>query len=85
MNITPQARALIRKYELHFYKSWFGKFRLLDLIPKISFCKSIQGWHYIISFSINFFTYSLTFFITKSSNTDENRHIAHEKNIIKYE
>lgn len=72
------------KTELNFYKSWYSRFRMIDLVPVFSFSKNIQGWSFTRVWTLNWFTYAVSFFLIKRSYLNEDRKIAHEKNVAKY-
>jgi hypothetical protein len=70
--------------EINFYKSWYAGFRLKDLLPKFNFTKNVQGWSFIRVWTISWFTYALSYRLTKRSDLNEDRSIAHEKNVMRY-
>lgn len=72
------------KIEFNFYKSWYAVFRFKDLLPLFSFNKNVQGWSFTRVWSLNWFTYSVSFSIVKRSDLNEDRNIAHEKNVARY-
>jgi hypothetical protein len=66
---------------MNFYKSWYAKFRLIDLVPRIHFSKNVQGWWFIRDWSFYWFTYCLSFTIVIQSDVNEDRNEAHERNV----
>ena len=72
------------KREFCFYKSWFAGFRIVDLIPIFGFSKNVQGWFFTRNYTLNWLTYCIQFSITKTSDLNEDRNIAHEKNVNRY-
>ena len=66
------------KKELDLFKSYYAGFRFKDLLPLFSFTKNVQGW------SLNWFTYCLSFRLIKRSDLNEDRNVAHEKNVKRY-
>jgi hypothetical protein len=72
------------KREFNFYKSYYAGFRAKDLLPIFSFTKNIQGWFFTRVWSLNWFTYAVSFNLTKTSDFNENRSLAHEKNVKQY-
>ena len=72
------------KRELKLFKSWYGKFTIKQLIPEFRFSKNVQGWFFTRNWSVTWFTYCLNYSITITSDTNEERNIAHEKNVARY-
>jgi hypothetical protein len=72
------------KREFNFYKSWYAGFRLIDLVPIFSFTKNVQGWSFTRVWTLNWFTYAASFRLIKRSDLNEDRSIAHEKNVKRY-
>ena len=72
------------KREFNFYKSWYAGFRTKDLFPIFSFTKNVQGWSFSRVWSLNWFTYAISFSLVKRSDLNEHRSIAHEKNVARY-
>lgn len=72
------------KREFNFYKSWYAGFRFKDLIPCFGFSKNVQGWSFTRNWTLNWFTYCLQFSIVLRSDLNEDRNIAHEKNVARY-
>jgi len=72
------------KREINFYKSWYSDFRAKDLFPIFSFTKNVQGWSFTRVWSLNWFTYAISFRLIKRSDFNEDRSIAHEKNVARY-
>ena len=72
------------KKEFNFYKSWYSAFRFKDLFPVFSFTKNVQGWSFIRVWSLNWFTYAISFRLIKRSEWNEHRNVAHEKNVKRY-
>ena len=72
------------KIEFNFYKSWFAGFRAKDLLPIFSFAKNVQGWSFTRVWSFNWFTYAMSFSLEKRSDLNEDRSVAHEKNVKRY-
>lgn len=72
------------KREFNFYKSWYVGFRIKDLLPIFGFTKNVQGWSFTRVWSLNWFTYAISFRLIKRSNLNEDRNIAHEKNVARY-
>jgi hypothetical protein len=70
--------------EFNFYKSWFAGFRAKDLLPIFSFTKNVQGWSFTRVWSLNWFTYAISFRLIKRSDLNEDRSVAHEKNVKRY-
>jgi uncharacterized protein YjcR len=71
------------KKKIYFYKSWLASFRLHDLIPCLGFSRNVQGWFYTRTWSVNFLTYCLQLSIVNTSDLNEERSIAHEKNCLR--
>jgi len=72
------------KREFNFYKSWYSDFRAKDLLPIFSFTKNVQGWSFTRVWSLNWFTYAISFRLVKRSDLNEDRSIAHKKNVARY-
>jgi hypothetical protein len=72
------------KKEFYFYKNWYAGFRLKDLIPKVSFSENVQGWFYTRVYTLKWFTYAISLFLIKTRCLDQEREIAHEKNVQYY-
>ena len=72
------------KTKLKLFKSWYGCFTIKQLIPSFKFSKNVQGWVFTRNWSITWFMYCLLFTVTKTSDTDEDRKIAHENNVALY-
>ena len=72
------------KREFNFYKSWYAGFRLIDLVPIFSFTKNVQGWSFTRVWSLNLFTYAMSFSLEKRSDLNEDRNVAHENNVKRY-
>ena len=72
------------KKKLKFYKSWFASFTKEQFIPKFSFSKNVQGWFFTRNWCLNWLTYCLQYSITIKSDLEEDRSIAHEKNVAFY-
>lgn len=72
------------KREFNFYKSWYAGFRFKDLIPCFGFSKNVQGWSFTRNWTLNWFTYCLQFSIVLRIDLNEDRNIAHEKNVARY-
>jgi hypothetical protein len=70
--------------KINFYKSYYSTFRVKDLFPKFSISKNVQGWFFTRIWSLNWFTYVVSFSIIKRSDLNEERNIAHEKNVARY-
>ena len=72
------------KREFNFYKSYYAGFRAKDLLPIFSFTKNVQGWTFTRVWSLNWFTYVASFSLIKRSDLNEDRGVAHEKNVKMY-
>ena len=72
------------KREFNFYKSWYAGFRAKDLLPIFSFTKNVQAWAFTRVWSLSWFTYAISFSLVKRSDFNEDRNIAHEKNVARY-
>ena len=72
------------KREFNFYKSWYAGFRTKNLFPIFSFTKNVQGWSFTRVWSLNWFTYAISFSLVKRSDLNEDISIAHEKNVARY-
>jgi len=72
------------KSTFNFYKSYYYKIRIIDLIPIISYSKNVQGWFFTRCWSINWLTYAISFSLIKISDLNQDRNISHEKNVIRY-
>jgi hypothetical protein len=72
------------KREFYFYKSWVAGFRIIDLLPKFHFSKNVQAWSFTRNWGVNWFTYCFQFTIVIQSDLNEDRAIAHEKNVARY-
>lgn len=72
------------KREFNFYKSWYSNFSIKNLLPVFGFTKNIQGYSFIRVWSLNWFTYTISYRLIKRSDLDEDRNIAHKKNVDKY-
>jgi hypothetical protein len=72
------------KIEFNFYKSWYAGFRFKDLLPIFSFTKNVQGWSFTRVWSLNWFTYAVSFRLIETSDLNEEKSVAHEKNVNRY-
>ena len=72
------------KREFNFYKSYYDGFRVKDLLPIFSFTKNVQGWFFTRVWSLNWFTYAASFRLIKKIYLNEDRSVAHEKNVKRY-
>jgi len=72
------------KRKFIFYKSWLAGFRAKDLFPIFSFTKNVQGWFFTRVWSLNWFTYTISFILIKTSDLNEDRSLSHEKNVKRY-
>ncbi len=72
------------KIELKLFKSLYGRFTNKQLIPCFKFSKNVQGWFFSRNWWITWFRYCLLFTITKQSDFNQDRNIAHKKNVARY-
>lgn len=72
------------KTKMYFYKWWFAGFRVIDFIPLLSLSKNVQGWSFTRVYSLRWLTYCFSIQLTKNSDLDANRDIAHERNVKRY-
>jgi hypothetical protein len=72
------------KRELKFYKHWFAPITKKQLIPSFSFSKNVQGYFFTRNWSISWFRYCLLFTVVITSDFNEDRNIAHERNVASY-
>lgn len=75
---------VMKKKELKLFKSRFGAFQWKNVFPIVSFSKNVQAWSFTRYWSLDWFTYRLSFSITIISDITENRDVAHSKNVLKY-
>ena len=71
------------KREFYFYKGWYA-----DLDSRFNsiiwIFQNVQGWSFTRNWTLNWFTYCLQFSIVLRSDINEDRNIAHEKNVARY-
>lgn len=72
------------KTQFNFYKSWYSTFRLIDIFPIFSFTKNVQGYSFVRVYSLKWFTYAFSFFSIKRSYLNEDRSVAHKKNVNRF-
>jgi hypothetical protein len=72
------------KREFKFFKSWFAPLTISQFIPRFKFSKNVQGWFFTRNWAIYWLRYCLLFTVTKTSDFNEDRNVAHEKNVARY-
>ena len=65
------------KLEIKFYQKNFTRFKVSNLLPKISFSKNVQGWSFTKNYTITWLRFAITLFLIKRSDLGIDRNIAH--------
>ena len=72
------------KREINFYKTDYTRFKAANLLPNVSFSKNVQGWSFIRNYTITWLRFAVTLSLTKRSDLNVDRNVAHEQNVAKY-
>lgn len=78
----PMYKKMKRKLKL--FKSWYAPLTIKQFIPNFKFSKNVQGWFFTRNWSLCWLRYCLLFTVTITSDFNEDRRIAHEKNVARY-
>jgi len=72
------------KREINFYQTDYTKFKVANLLPKVSFSKNVQGWSFTRNYTITWLRFAVTISLIKRSDLNIDRNLAHEQNVAKY-
>jgi len=72
------------KREINFYQTDYTKFKVANLLPKVSFSKNVQGWSSTRNYTITWLRFAVTLRLIKRSDLNIDRNLAHEQNVAKY-
>jgi len=72
------------KREINFYQTDFKPFTAKSLVPNFNYSKNVQGWFFIRDWTFEIFRYAFTISVTLISDMNEDRNLAHTKNVCKY-
>ena len=72
------------KRKINFYQTDFTKFKVANLLPKFSYSKNVQGWSFNRNYTAIWLRFAVTLSITKRSDLNVDRNMAHAMNVEKY-
>ena len=72
------------KRKINFYQTDYKKFKTANLLPDVSFSKNVQGWFFTRNYTITWLRFAVTLTLTKRSDLNIDRDLAHEQNVKMY-
>ncbi len=72
------------KRELLFYKWYYTKLTLINFVPVIEFSKNVQGHFFTRNYCLYWLRYCVQLSLIVTSDFNEERSVAHEKNVERY-
>lgn len=72
------------RIRINFYKTNYTPFERHNFNPRIEKSKNVQGWFFTRTLTLYWLRYAISISLTRISDLDIDRKLAHRQNTVKY-